>query len=212
VSVTGNHYDQWLGGGVLSGSLQVTQGQLQLSANNPNNYGLYTPRDYLKTTFNLSRNQQVISEKYNLLIAMNGQLASVDLDSAEKFYLGGPYGVRAYPASQGGGSQGAVLSLELQRQLPYQLQASVFFDAGYIDQYKSLATYTQMLGNTNAKNNYALYGAGLGLKYIDKKAVISSSVSFPVGSNPLHNSNGLAVNADGFSSKAYFWVQGQFFF
>jgi hemolysin activation/secretion protein len=212
LGLSGNRYDNWWGGGVFSGALNVIHGRIDFSANNPNNYGLYTPKDYLKTSLSLTRNQQVISEKYNLLISLSGQLASVDLDPAEKFFLGGPYGVRAYPASQSGGSQGAVMNIELQRQLPYQLQASVFVDAGYIDQYKNKATYIQMLGNTHANNNYALFGAGLGLKYIDKVAIVSSSVSLPIGNNPLYNSTGLAVNADGLSKKAYFWIQGQYFF
>jgi hemolysin activation/secretion protein len=210
--LSGNHYDALWGGGVSTVALNVVSGRLGFTSDNPTTYGIYTPTQYIKTTISMSRNQQLFSEKYNLILSANGQLASVDLDPAEKFYLGGPYGVRAYPGSQGGGSQGGGVSVELQRQLPYQLQASLFADAGWIEQYKSDVAYKAMLGRTNAANAYALYGTGASLKYLDKSMVISSTVGVKMGRNPLWNSYGQAVNVDSLAPKAYLWVQAQYYF
>ena len=63
----------------------------------------------------------------NLLLSFNGQLASKNLNTAEQLYLGGPYGVRAYPVSQGGGSQGAVISAEVNHIFVFLIFVCILF-------------------------------------------------------------------------------------
>ena len=53
-----------------------------------------------------------------LFSATAGQLADKNLDTAEKFYLGGPGGVRAYPQGEATGDQGYRLSGELRLLVP----------------------------------------------------------------------------------------------
>ena len=50
--------------------------------------------------------QQSLGAGLSLVVAWNAQFSDRNLDSAERVYLGGAGGVRAYPASEGGGAQG----------------------------------------------------------------------------------------------------------
>jgi hemolysin activation/secretion protein len=207
LGVSGNHYDDVWGGGVTNFSVTTTMGRMYMGGDNPANYGLYTPKSYKKTLVALSRDQQLIPGSLSLLSSFSGQIASADLDSSEKFYLGGPGGVRAYPLSQGGGAQGMVWTNELQQKLPWNLTASAFLDAGWIQQYRSLATYAQMKGKTNATDIYQLYGTGVGLSYVGYGFNVSASVARSLGQNPLFNSYGQSLNNDNRSPSVYAWFK-----
>lgn len=207
-----NRYDSFAGGGVTQGGLTMTKGHLEFGANNPTTYGSFTPTTFTKYNLNLSRNQQIVPDQTILNLNFSAQLASVDLDSAERFYLGGPYGVRGYPGSQGGGSQGAMLNIELQQALEDRVVASVFYDVGMVQQYKNKATYETIKGSTGADNTYTLSSLGLGLKRADKDIVWSTAIAWKLGHNPLLNNTGQGVNNDGRSKSAYIWAQVQWMF
>ncbi|EOE6289342.1 ShlB/FhaC/HecB family hemolysin secretion/activation protein [Salmonella enterica] len=94
-----------------------------------------------------------------------GQQAGSNLDSAQKFLLGGPSGVRAYGIGQGSVNSGNVLSLELRwrTDLPSSwglagntpgLTVATFWDQGWGEQYKSPGSLTN-------SNHLKLSGAGL---------------------------------------------------
>ena len=207
-----NRYDSFAGGGVTQGGLTMTKGHLEFGANNGNTYGAFTPTTFTKYNLNLSRNQQIVPDQTILNVNFTAQIASVDLDSAERFYLGGPYGVRGYPGSQGGGAQGAMLNLELQQALEDKVVASVFYDIGLVQQYKNKATYEQVKGATGAENTYTLSSLGVGLKRADKDIVWSTSIAWKLGHNPLLDNTGRGVNNDGRSKSAYIWAQLQWMF
>lgn len=207
-----NQYDNWMGGGVNQGGATLTKGHILFGSENPSTYGRYTPTTFTKINLNLSRNQQIVPDKTILNVSISGQIASVDLDSAEKFYLGGPNGVRGYPGSQGGGSQGAMINIELQQALEDKLVGSVFFDAGFVQQYKDKYVYDQMKGQTGANNSYSLRSAGVGLKRADKDIIWSTSIAWKLGHNPLLDNMGNGVNNDGRSKGAYIWAQAQWMF
>lgn len=209
---SGNRFDQWGGGGVLAGSANLTKGHIVFGSENPDNYGIYTPTTFTKLNLTASRNQQLVPDKTVLSVSASAQMSSVDLDSAEKFYLGGPNGIRAYPGSQGAGAQGAMINIEVQQQLEDKLVASAFFDAGFVQQYRSKSTYTALKGNTNANNSYSLRGLGLGLKRADKDIIWSTSIAWKLGHNPLYDNNGKGINNDGRSKSAYLWAQVQWTF
>jgi hemolysin activation/secretion protein len=137
-------------------------------------------------------------------------MASVNLNSAEQFYLGGPYGVRAYPVAQGAGSQGGLATAELRRKLPQNVTLTAFFDAGVVQQYKNL--YEGWQGLTNANNTYSLMGAGLGAKWFYKGWNIAGSVAWKVGSNPLYTFNGQATNTDGTTTNPRGWISASYTF
>lgn len=207
-----NQFDDWMGGGVNQGGVTLTKGHITFNAGNPSTYGRYTPTTFTKINLNISRNQQIVPDKTVLNVSISGQMASVDLDSAEKFYLGGPNGIRGYPGSQGGGSQGAMINIELQQALEDKLVGSVFYDAGVVQQYRSKYAYEQMKGRTEAHNFYALSSIGVGLKRSDKDIIWSTSIAWKLGHNPLLDNMGNGVNNDGRSKSAYIWAQVQWTF
>jgi hemolysin activation/secretion protein len=211
LSLSGNQFDGWNGGGVNAGSVTLTKGHLIAGSETPA-HGANTPKTFTKINLNASRNQQLIPDKTVLSVSLSGQMASVDLDSAEKFYLGGPNGIRAYPGSQGGGSQGAIINIEIQQQLEDKFVGTAFFDAGFVQQYLNKQTFDTNKGSTNANNSYSLRGIGLGLKRADQDFVFSTSIAWKLGHNPLYNSDGLGVNNDGRSKSAYIWAQAQWMF
>jgi hemolysin activation/secretion protein len=217
LGLSGNQFDGLFGGGVNSASVTMTKGHIVVGSGRPD-YGVNTPKTFTKYNLNLSRNQQLVPDQTVLSVSVSGQIASVDLDSAEKFYLGGPNGIRAYPGSQGGGSQGAMINIEIQQQLEDKLVGTAFFDAGFVQQYINKTTYVANKGatltnsGTNANNSYSLRGAGVGLKRADKDIIWSTSIAWKLGHNPLYTAENVGVNNDGRSKSAYLWAQVQWVF
>lgn len=127
-----------------------------LLANSPRTTGTYEKmRGYIE------RHQNINNRLY-LLLTARGQYAFSNLDSSEHFYLGGPYGVRAYPTSEASGDTGYLTRAELRWQLPLkkndqQLQLAAYLEHGgiWINKDSSL--------NPGAKNHRNLQGIGLGL-------------------------------------------------
>lgn len=173
-------------------------------------YGAATTGGYGKATIYSAFTQPLPLKKTNALISFNGQWANKNLNTAEQFYLGGPYGVRAYPVTQGGGAQGAIASAELNHTYENDIKLGVFFDAGVIQQYKT--TYENWQGLTNAGNCYPLYATGLNASYAYKKAEVSGTVAYRVGNNPLYNQSGQQVNVNGYYQAVQFWVKGSLYF
>ncbi len=98
-----------------------------------------------------------LSKDWNLHFNFHGQMASRALDGSEKMSLGGPYGVRAYPSSEGSVDAGYQASAELQYNLAKGLTVGPFFDIGE--------------GTTDKNNGYhrKLMGWGIGIQYMNKK-------------------------------------------
>ena len=212
--LSGNHLDGFLGGGITAGSVTVTAGYLDITNRGvANNYGIFTPANFTKTSFSLNRNQQASADGSTTLYAsVSGQLASTDLNSAEQFYLGGPYAVRAYPVAQSPGSQGGLATIELRHQFPQRVMASIFFDAGIVQQYKNINTYNLVKGLTNANNTYSLMGAGVGANWNYEGWNLGAMVAWKVGNNPLYSNTGQAVNTDGTSTNPRAWLTASYVF
>ena len=114
---------------------------------------------YRKYTYALSF-YQAFTPKLQLYVALTGQQASKNLVSSEKFSLGGPYGVRAYPTGEAPGDDGYLATAELryalaQAVLPGQLGVFGFVDTGFVR------------GNaypfSTDDNHRRLSGAGIGI-------------------------------------------------
>jgi hemolysin activation/secretion protein len=210
-TLSGNRYDELWGGGVNNASATLTLGGINFNDDNPSNYGVYTPTRFRKINLNLSRNQQIVADKTMLNVSFAAQLADENLDSAERFYLGGPNGVRAFPVAQGGGAQGASMTVELQQQFPNRIMGSVFIDAGRIKQY--MRPYDGWQGATHAPNEYNLFGAGVGAKWNYDRVTLSGSMAWRLDSNPLYTYSGENVNNDKRHSPGYspyVWFQLQY--
>jgi hemolysin activation/secretion protein len=229
--LSGNFIDGFGYGAINSGSVTLVLGHLDILGINQtayqganNHYGMYyvpnsdpalfqtiTPSNFFKTTFSANRTQELAEDgATNLYAAISGQFASVNLNSAEQFYLGGPYGVRAYPVAQSGGSQGGIFTMELRHKLQEKLTLTSFFDAGVVQQYKNM--YPNWQGATNANNTYSLMGAGVGVKWEYEGWNIAGTVAWKVGQNPLYSYTGQPVNTDGTTTQPRGWITGSYNF
>ncbi|MFC0708151.1 ShlB/FhaC/HecB family hemolysin secretion/activation protein [Azorhizophilus paspali] len=69
---------------------------------------------------------QRLTEGLSFYIHLQAQLSDGNLDSAEKFWLGGPYGVHAYPQGEATGDHGWLANIELRYALTPAWQFSTF--------------------------------------------------------------------------------------
>lgn len=222
--MSGNFVDGFGYGAITSGSVTAVLGHLDIQStsmpyysqyyvpgSNPAEYQTITPSNFSKFTFSANRNQQLVDDgTTTLYTALSGQFASTNLNSAEQFYLGGPYAVRAYPVAQSGGSQGGLFTMEVRHQLQPKLNLSAFFDAGVVQQYKFM--YPGWQGQTNANNTYSLMGAGLGMKWDYEGWNLGAMVAWKVGQNPLYSFTGQPVNTDGTTTQPRGWITGSYNF
>ena len=188
LGLDGNLFDNLWGGGANSASLSLIDGHLNLngSPNQPADASTtQTAGHYDKLRFAASR-QQVITETVSLFGALTGQAAHKNLDSSEKFYLGGSSGVRAYPANEGGGSEGKLLNLELRLRLPQGFNLTGFYDYGHI----TVNSNNSFAGATTL-NDYSLKGTGLSLAWQSSKgANVKAVYAHRLGNNPNPTSTG----------------------
>lgn len=160
--LNGNLMDSFGGGANNMAMLNFHAGQLDLrNSTDKQNDQDTAKRDgtYSKVNWTLSRLQR-LPGKNTLWLSANGQFTNDNLDSSEKFSLGGPYGVRAYPVSEALGDQGYTLTAELRHNFTPELQAIAFYDYGSIK-----INQNTWAGLGNFENNYSLDGAGIGASW-----------------------------------------------
>lgn len=182
LGLSANSFDALGGGGANAFSLVMTTGQLNLDESPTQSSDESTSKTagaYSKVRYALSRQQQ-LSPATSLYTALSGQWANKNLDSSEKFYLGGSTGVRAYPSSEGGGSLGQMLNVELRWQLPEGLNLMGFYDYGRV----TLNAMNDFTG-ASALNAYALKGAGMSLGWrYGSGLALQATYARRIGENP----------------------------
>lgn len=162
IGLVGNLFDKLGGGGANTASLKYSYGRLDLSGSPTQEADALTTRSeghYAKWRYALSR-QQVMTDTLSFYAAFSGQWSHDNLDSSEKFYLGGASGVRAYPTSEAGGSQGHMLNLELRRKLPQGFTLVPFYDWGWVK-----VNSNNDFNGAAASNTIVLKGAGLAVNW-----------------------------------------------
>ena len=188
VGLDGNLFDNLWGGGANSASVSLIDGRLNLNGSPNQSADASTTQSaghYDKLHFALSR-QQVITETVSVFGALSGQLAHKNLDSSEKFYLGGSGGVRAYPSNEGGGSEGKLLNLELRWRLPQGFNLTGFYDYGHL----TINPNNNFTG-ASALNDYSLKGAGLSLAWQSGKGPsFKATYAHRLGNNPNPTATG----------------------
>ena len=206
LSVNANQYDGWGGGGSTTGSLNLGIGNVGLSQSPSYVYdqsGYQTSGGYSRLRWSINRSQ-TLTDKASLYAAASGQFASKNLDSSEKFFLGGPYGVRAYPSNEGSGSEGKMLNVELRYQVSEQINVAAFYDWGQITQNKRNLTGDE--GNPlSALNSFNLSGYGL---QISLRSSIPGTMNLiwarRIGANP--NPTATGADQDGSYNPNRFWL------
>ncbi len=172
LGLAGNLQDAWLGGGINTADLTFVMGKLNIAT--PGALALdaqaETNGSYSKVAYGLSRLQR-ISDTTQLLLSLNGQQASKNLDSSEKFSLGGPTGVRAYPTGEATGDEGIKGTVELRHSYNANLQVTAFYDFGTVrvnkNQFGPAAT--------NGRN---LAGAGFGVNATFDKVQVRAALAW----------------------------------
>ena len=198
----------FLGEGGLSGfGLAVSYGQLNLDGwaadRAADAASARTHGSYGKTAFSMSRLQR-LGETTSFYAGLSGQIASKNLDSSEKFILGGPLGVRGYPTGEAAGDEGLLLNLELRYDLQPALQLAAFVDHGEIRLHKN--EWAGWQGNTSAGNRYALSGLGVGLNWNRPgNFLVRASLAQPIGENPGRDANG--NDSDNTKNRIRLWFQ-----
>ena len=204
IGLSGDHNDAWMGGGITGAGVTLTHGRLDLDrlpgalAADQGINGPRTQGEYAKLNINATRLQSLTPSTVGQ-ISLNGQYAKQNLDSGEKFSLGGPSGLKAYPAGEALGDRGLVLSTEIRTVLAKSIemggisvgdiQFSAFYDTGSITQ------FDQAPGTLVTPKSYHLRDAGVGLN-IGNAGVYDLRIylAHALGDNPGADINGKDSN------------------
>ena len=147
----------------------------------------------------------------NLRVA--GQMASRNLDSSEKFILGGFNGIRAYPEGEAAGDNAWLARLDWVVPLPFaalpgKAAVRAFVDTGAV----WIVDNTRGgLASPGFENHYSLSGAGAGFNWnLPRGFALSAYVATAIGDNPGASASG--NNADGKSNDTRGWVGAEWAF
>lgn len=140
-----------------------------------------------------------------LYAGLSAQWAGKNMDSSEKFVLGGPQGVRAYPVGEASGDEGWLLNVEWRREINRDWRFIAFADYGNIRLHHSPWTNwnaaTPSLGN-----RYALSGVGASVAWTPTpRSQITASLASRVGKNPARDATGR--DSDSRPARPQLWVQ-----
>jgi hemolysin activation/secretion protein len=204
-SLLGDHRDNVGGGGLTAYSLTLAAGNLDIQTPSARAQDAITARSngsFQKLSIYAMRLQS-LGGPVSIYAAVNGQLASKNLDISEKMELGGMNAVRAYPEGEAFGDEGFIATVEARWDLPKfshsmpgQLQLVAFVDAGSVTQNKRPWT--------SGDNHRTLSGAGVG-------AVWSEAGNFMVRAYYAHKlGSDAALSAPDRSGR--FWIQGVKYF
>ncbi len=130
VGLSGDHTDELGGGGLNTWSVSYTGGQLGLDIDSQalDAAGHRTAGHFDKFNLWASRLQRLPGEGWSLALQLSGQLAGNNLDSSEKFALGGPKAVRAYPQGEAPVDDGWLASADLRYAVTQAWQIAAFYD------------------------------------------------------------------------------------
>ncbi|MFY0479414.1 ShlB/FhaC/HecB family hemolysin secretion/activation protein [Achromobacter marplatensis] len=176
-SLNGSRDDGLMGGGRSAMYLSYGIGSLQLrDPNSRQGDRLYSRAAgrFGKANITLLRMQN-LPGPFMLSAQFNAQLASKNLDSSEKFSLGGPFGVRAFPNGAASGDEGWQGSLDL-RYLPFPgLQLAAFIDKG--------AVRLNKRPWASGRNSQQLSAMGVSLIQTGRQHQITLTAAWPLEQN-----------------------------
>ena len=170
--LAGNLQDAFGGGGINSFDLSVILGRLSIqspAALAIDAASAQTNGSYSRAVYSASRLQR-LGDSTALSVSLTGQRAGKNLDSSEKFSLGGSNGVRAYSQGEASGDEGQRGTLELRQAFGANLQGTAFYDFGSIRINK-----TPFAAGDNGRN---LAGVGVGLNASFKNLQLRTALAW----------------------------------
>lgn len=161
-----------------------------------------TNGDYSKIRGHIERHQN-INERSYLLLSAYGQYAFTPLDSSEHFSLGGPYGVKAYPTSEGSGDSGYITRAEYRWLIPLEAYDQQFQLAFYAEH--GGVWIDRNGGDSGTKNHRNLQGAGIGIIWQRwQDWFIRADYAWKLGAeDPVSDTS---------HNNGRFWIRGGFYF
>ena len=212
LGLSGDMRDNAGGGGISSASITLTSGRLGLGRN-----AVFAAADALtgQTAGRFSKlmvgaaRLQRIDDNWGLYVNFSAQTSNKNLDSSEKFILGGQ-GVRAYPQGEAAGDAGALLNIEGRYTMPSfeygTMQLVTFFDYGSVRLHHTPWLGWQPVGRPNFPNSYSLKGAGFGANLFARGGLsLRASVAWKIGSNP--GADALGRDSDTTDKNPRLWLQ-----
>ncbi len=214
INMLGRFFDSFWKGGLTSVYAALYGGRTNISdGESADAGGARTEGPFSRWVYSLTRLQRMTSS-ISLFASARGQLADSNLDSSQKFILGGPSGVRAYPVGEASGDEGHLFTVETRYDAPdifygLKTQFILFADIGHITLHKD--TWFGSVTNISGRNHYWLAGAGPGIN-IEKPGVfqIQLSYGYKIGHNPGRDSDG--KDADNRDDRGAFWIKGTVLF
>lgn len=151
-----------------------------------------------------------LSTSSALYAGVSAQWAGKNLDSSEKFVLGGAQGVRAYASGEASGDAGWLVNLEWRQELSRDWRMVAFVDHGEITLHET-AWANWNAATPTLSNRYALTGAGATLVWTPTPgSQISATLASRLGKNPARDVTGR--DADNRPARAQLWIQGSLAF
>ena len=153
---------------------------------------------------------QTISGPFSSFASINGQVANQNLDSSQKFYLGGPNSVSGYPIGEVSGDNGALFYIDLRYDVPKPIwnstiQLATFYSYGWAKLYKE--TWPGWQGtNSQLPNKITLKTLGISAFQAWENLSLHFNVGYQIGSNPGDDPI-TGKDADNSSSSYRAWLQ-----
>lgn len=168
--------DGWIGGGYVSAGLTGYLGRLDIRSQpellaDQDAFGRHTNGRYRRASYSLSRLQS-LGASLSAYLALAGQWAGNNLDSADKIAAGGPRAVRAFSGATGIGDEARIVNAELRWSVNPDTSLSAFYDIGRVR-----INHTPLAGEDNS---LTLAGYGVGLYWgAPRGVVLRASVAWP---------------------------------
>lgn len=204
MGVGGDSSDRLGEGGITIWNLNLAGGTLDLSGNADNQAadrrGPASQGGFQKLGLSIARLQR-LGERDSLWVSLNAQRALKNLDSAEKFSLGGSQGIRAYPSAEATGDSGAIFTIEHRHSLTAEWQLSPFYDQGWVR-----INHDPAFPSASALNRYSIRGWGMGLSYTKPgQYALRLTLARRDGRNPAANKE-TGGDGDGTLRETRAWV------
>jgi hemolysin activation/secretion protein len=164
----GNHRDNIGGGGLSTGSVTLSSGEIDIITPRALADDAATARTnggFHKVGFTASR-LQTVTERISLYGAISGQVASKNLDISEKMGLGGAYGVRAYPVGEAYADEGYLATVEARLLLPkaWETMRGQMHLIGFVDTGTVTINKNPWAAGPNTRT---LSGGGIGVSWAE---------------------------------------------
>ena len=193
--------------GWTSYSVTASAGNVDLAGSPSQSADASGPRtagSFSKIRWLLFRGQPLI-DRVTANLQFSGQIASKNLDSSEKFQLGGPQGVRAYPVGEGAGAEALLLNADISYAISEAWRTFTFFDAGRV------RVDADPSSSSPSPNAYGLRGVGFGIVWEQRPNwAISAMVARRLGSHPAATATG--SDQDGSHIRNRFWASVRYAF